>query len=523
MDRELRTYGAPVARVLSLFAPPPLSKATRDQIAAAARQARAPRSDAEAEAGTYRKGHIALHGMRIAIESRAGGWRKKFNKDGTLRWKCRMPAHYGYVKGSMGADGDQVDVYLAEDAADPACPVFVFDQHKLSGEFDEHKTVLGARTRREATAIYDGGFSDGSGPRRRRGCTIMTVEEFRSKALGGRMGKPLAKAAPEDDEPSDDETPPAQAPDSGGAEKDLARRLARLFRSWLDTPNRVGDETDLAAALAKPFQRAMRAGQDAAQIPPTGGGSLPGVDDPGRVLAFSFDRRNPEVQRRLEQYSLSRIRAISAESREGIRAAVISGAQMGLPIPDQARRIRESIGLSPGQVGWVYSYRRQLETLDPRALGRALRDRRFDSPISRAVSSGVPLEAEAVDRYVEAYQRRTLAYRATTIARTEALRGSNTGMVETARVALLSMPDMTVEKTWIATKDEFTRDTHRELDGKTVLGLDTPFEVDGKQIRWPHDDQASADEVVNCRCTFGVRVIRKPGAGRFTAEAVSPE
>ena len=335
----------------------------------------------------------------------------------------------------------------------------------------------------------------------------------------------LRKAAPTDptDSPDDGSWPRDLEPDEAAAspvpsppatseaERSLARRLAALFRLWLEQPRRLGDEAAIAEALTKPLEDAMLAGVRSAQIPPDVGG-LPGVSDPDRVLAFSFERRNPEVQRRLEQYSLGRIRAISAESRDAIRAAIIAGAQMGLPVEEQAHRLRDSIGLSPGQNDWVASYRRQLETLDPRVLTRALRDRRHDGPITRAIDTNTPLSAEDIERYVGSYHRRALAYRAMTIARTEALRGANTGMVETARVALLSMPDMTVEKVWIATKDSRTRDAHRELDGKVVQGLDEPFTYRNpttgalEQIRWPHDDKAVAHQVVNCLLP-GARVV----------------
>jgi hypothetical protein len=515
-----------------------LFKIAPERIDAIAARAQPPRSAAEAEAGTYRKGHLNLHGLRIAIETPKGAIRRGWGKDGRLKWQCRMPAHYGYVKGSVGADGDQVDVYLGPAAHDLECNVYLIDQHRLDGTFDEHKAVLGARSEAEALRIYDAGFNDGSGPRRRRKVTAMTLEEFRGKALNGRLPIPLAKAAPTDptDAPDDGAWPRDVEPDDGAvspaptppataeAERSLARRLAALFRSWLEQPRRVGDEAALAEALRKPLEDAMLAGVRSAQIPPEVPG-LAGVSDPDRVLAFSFERRNAEVERRIEQYSLGRIRAISAETRDTIRAALIAGARMGLPVEDQARRLRDSIGLSPGQIDWVSSYRRQLETLDPRVLGRALRDRRHDGPIARAIETNTPLSAEDIERYVSSYHRRTLAYRATTIARTEALRGANTGMVETARVALLSMPDMTVEKVWIATKDERTRDAHRELDGKVVQGLDEPFTYRNpttgalEQIRWPHDDRAAAHQVVNCRCTFGLRLVPKPGAGRFIAEA----
>jgi hypothetical protein len=320
---------------------------------------------------------------------------------------------------------------------------------------------------------------------------------------------PLFKAAPDE---------PVETPTSTGDEAELASKLAAMFRSWLENPARVGNRDDIAEALG-PLYNILASSSEEVVPPPTPEDSLYGTSD-GRAMAFSFDVRSPEVERRLREYALDRIRAISEESRNAIRAVLIEAAQQGLPVEEQARRIREAIGLSPGQYNWVTSYRRGLEVLDPRVLNRALRDQRHDGPIRRAIETNTPLSAEDIDRYVASYHRRVLAYRAMTIARTEALRGANTATVETAKVILQENPELTVEKTWIATKDERTRDDHRELDGKVVLGLETPFEVNGDQIRWPHDPMAPARQTVNCRCTLGLRLIPKPGYGRLIAEAV---
>ena len=59
-----------------------------------------------------------------------------------------------------------------------------------------------------------------------------------------------------------------------------------------------------------------------------------------------------------------------------------------------------------------------------------------------------------------------------------------------------------IRKMWIATLDNRTRDTHRELDGQ-VVDIDQPFTVNGDTIRYPGDPQAKPALVYNCRCTLG--------------------
>ena len=135
-------------------------------------------SEAQAKAGKYAKGNLKFDGLDIAVENPVGSTRSGTDPDGN-KWSVDMSAHYGFVRRTMGADGDQVDVYIAQNAKAGA-PVFVVDQHNDDGSFDEHKVILGARTQSEAERIYDAHFSDGSGPARRRGIKTMTMDEFKS-------------------------------------------------------------------------------------------------------------------------------------------------------------------------------------------------------------------------------------------------------------------------------------------------------------------------------------------------------
>ena len=62
-----------------------------------------------------------------------------------------------------------------------------------------------------------------------------------------------------------------------------------------------------------------------------------------------------------------------------------------------------------------------------------------------------------------------------------------------------------VQKRWIATLDDRTRDTHQHLDGQTVP-VDQPFRIATKtgmeSIRYPGDPTAAPAMVYNCRCTM---------------------
>lgn len=59
-----------------------------------------------------------------------------------------------------------------------------------------------------------------------------------------------------------------------------------------------------------------------------------------------------------------------------------------------------------------------------------------------------------------------------------------------------------VQKQWMATPDNRTRDTHAELDGQ-IVDVDEPFITSaGNEIMYPGDPAADPSEVWNCRCTL---------------------
>ena len=67
-----------------------------------------------------------------------------------------MAGHYGYIRRTAGADGDQVDVFVRPGTApDFSGPVFVIDQLDAGGRgFDESKVMLGYDTREAAEQAY---------------------------------------------------------------------------------------------------------------------------------------------------------------------------------------------------------------------------------------------------------------------------------------------------------------------------------------------------------------------------------
>lgn len=117
-------------------------------------------TDAKKASGNYAKGHISWKGLDITIETPKGGVRSGTSKDGKP-WRTTMTAHYGYIKGTKSdADGDHIDVFLSDSHLDSEI-VFVVNQLKENGRFDEHKAVLGCVSEEEARKLYLSNYSKG--------------------------------------------------------------------------------------------------------------------------------------------------------------------------------------------------------------------------------------------------------------------------------------------------------------------------------------------------------------------------
>jgi hypothetical protein len=150
-------------------------------------------TDAQKEAGNYRKRHFWFHGLDVSIENLKGSRRHGVGAGGK-RWSCIVPADYGYIKRTEGADGDHVDCYVGPHKDSHI--VFVVDQQDpKTGRFDEHKCLLGFRSEAEARCVYDAGFGDGSGPERRRHMKTMSLSAFKDWVKRGGTRKPIGRIA----------------------------------------------------------------------------------------------------------------------------------------------------------------------------------------------------------------------------------------------------------------------------------------------------------------------------------------
>lgn len=331
----------------------------------------------------------------------------------------------------------------------------------------------------------------------------------------------------------------------------LARRLEpQLARTILAGLTAMGDRVDLDEII-----RALETGDIARVL------AVLGIEQEGSFLSlqallmdavfagagiattairlsnatFGFNRLNPRLISWLQTYHLGLIREIGTSTKEAVRTLLIDGMTRGQNPRQTAVRIKEAVGLTERQARAVGNFRTELETFHLRRNGggyrlgsridrvngfqvlrpdsdgkpldgiseRRLRDFRFDGQLKRAVETGKPLTAAQIDKMVAAYRRKYLAFRARTIARTEALRATNVGVQDAWRQAIEAgkIAETQVRRMWIVARDERLCSVCAPIPGlnpKRGVKFDQPFATPNGPWNLPPIHP-------NCRCTIFIR------------------
>ena len=151
-------------------------------------------TEAQKEAGNYKKGHVQVGTFDITIEQPEGSIRRGTDADGK-KWESKMHNTYGYFRGTEGVDGDHIDVFLSNDIDGwNGRKVFVVDQYNPDGTFDEHKVMLGFNDMDEAKSDYLANYEKGWENGRRIDISSTNLEDF-EKWIGSshRKTKPFSE------------------------------------------------------------------------------------------------------------------------------------------------------------------------------------------------------------------------------------------------------------------------------------------------------------------------------------------
>jgi hypothetical protein len=130
------------------------------------------------------------HGLPISVENRKGSKRRWVDRNGD-EGSTKMRHAYGYIRGTHGADNDEIDCFLGPDAN--ASQVYIVHQRIRSEDgtkfygHDEDKVMMGFSSEREAKRAYLVHYND---ERFLGSMTTMPVEKFK-RVLEANKGKRL--------------------------------------------------------------------------------------------------------------------------------------------------------------------------------------------------------------------------------------------------------------------------------------------------------------------------------------------
>lgn len=248
-------------------------------------------------------------------------------------------------------------------------------------------------------------------------------------------------------------------------------------------------------------------------------GSMPNLRNPdGNRVVFSWGVRNTPAEQALRNHAAGLVDGLVGEQLGNVRSVLVDGLARGQNPRQTAlalvgkinprTRVREGglIGLTPSSVQTLDKIYAGLRSGDAQAmrgyLGYALRDKRFDGHVRRALEQDGTVPADAVDRIVTAYSNRALKHRAENLALTE----TNIALAKAKADAFQQQIDAgkleaeDVVKTWGRSVSKEKREDHLAMAGQTVpfSGLFTL--PDGTQCTGPHDPNLPAHHLVGCKC-----------------------
>jgi hypothetical protein len=123
------------------------------------------------------------------------------------------------------------------------------------------------------------------------------------------------------------------------------------------------------------------------------------------------------------------------------------------------------------------------------------------------LGDSIPQLRDRIDNVLSTTGSERWPNRATVVARTEAIGALNAGRADAFKAVKEEDPELKLERIWLATDDDRTRETHRLADGQRVP-LGSPFIVGGAELAFPGDPTGPPQEVIQCRCSM---MLVEPG------------
>ena len=203
-------------------------------------------TEAQKEAGNYKKGHIKINGFDVTIEQPSGSVRSGKDASGK-EWSQVMNNTYGYIRGTESVDGDHIDVFLGPDMNSDM--VYVVDQVNTDGSFDEHKVMMGFPSLEDARSAYFSNYEDGwQGLGNITGVALDEFKKWIDSSI--RKTKPFSEYRSVDfieEERPDSDVRFRSIGEKGAANLNKAETIESSINDWsnkLNTPVRVIHDVD---------------------------------------------------------------------------------------------------------------------------------------------------------------------------------------------------------------------------------------------------------------------------------------
>jgi len=213
----------------------------------------------------------------------------------------------------------------------------------------------------------------------------------------------------------------------------------------------------------------------------------------------------------LWNYNANLVNKLGQNTRGALKNTLVRGFQNNIDRRTLANDFKKNIGLSAKQESAVRSYEQALRSSSKDAIRRALRDKRSDSVVERAIKNDSKLSEEQINSLVNRYRLRSITFRAKQIAQNEALRSASIGqyysVLQAVSDGVIKYEDFL--RFWVHRDDPKTRNDHKSIPelNKNGVRIDEAFQTNLGPLLFPRDPKGSAENTVNCRCTVIYKMV----------------
>lgn len=123
---------------------------------------------------------VDFQGLTIVIENEAGSVRSGTDKSTGKKWEVIMPYPYGFIKDSMGVDGDEIDCFIGP-VKNAKWAYIVHQTNFKTSEWDEDKVMLGFEHTMDAIQAYKKAYD--MPEHFYASTTTMSMNDFKQKCI----------------------------------------------------------------------------------------------------------------------------------------------------------------------------------------------------------------------------------------------------------------------------------------------------------------------------------------------------